>query len=339
MKAIVQSRYGPPEQVLRLRDIERPTPGDAEVLVRVRASCVHPDVWHVVTGRPWILRLMGGGMRLPENPVPGTDVAGIVEAVGRSVTRFAPGDAVFGETHSQLQWVNGGAFAEFVAVPEETLASKPENVGFEQAACVPTSGFIVLLNLRGGARVEPGMEVLVNGAGGGVGSIAVQFAKANGARVTGVDRGDKLEMIRSLGADAVVDYTREDFTRGGERYDLILDVASSLSLRACRRALSPDGIYLLIGHDHFGKARGRVLGSVPRVLGLMAASLFSRHLPRSEGTRAPTKSEAIAVLSELLATGELTPVIDRIFPLEEVPAAMLHLQSGRACGRIVIAPR
>lgn len=156
--------------------------------------------------------------------------------------------------------------------------------------------------------------------------------------MTGVDRGDKLEMIRALGADAVVDYTREDFTRRGDRYDLILDVASNLTLGACRRALTPDGVYLVIGHDHFGKVKGRVLGSVPRMMGLTAASLFSRHLPRSEGTRAPTKGEAIAVLRELLAAGKLTPVIDRIFPLEEVPAAMLYLQSGRACGRIVIAP-
>ena len=338
MKAIVQDRYGPPEKVLRLRDVERPAPGDGEVLVRVRASCVHPDVWHVVTGRPWVMRLMGSGVRRPKNPVPGTDVAGIVEAVGENVSRFAPGDAVFGETHSQLQWVNGGAFAEHVAVPEDTLALKPEGIGFEEAASVPTSGFIVLLNLRGGARIEPGMEVLVNGAGGGVGSIAVQFAKANGARVTGVDRGEKLEMIRSLGADEVIDYTREDFTSRGDRYDLILDVASNLSLRASRPALTPDGVYLVIGHDHFGKAKGRVLGSVPRMLGLMAAALFSRHLPRAEGTRAPTKGEVIAVLRELLATGKLTPVIDRTYPLEEVSAAMLHLQSGWACGRIAIAP-
>lgn len=336
MKAIVQDRYGPPEEVLQLREIDRPAVGDAEVLVRVRASCVHPDVWHVVTGRPWILRLMGAGVSRPGNPVPGTDVAGIVEAVGNDVTRLAPGDAVFGETHSKLQWFNGGAFADYVSVPEETLAPKPESVGFEEAASVPTSGFIALLNLRGGARIEPGKSVLVNGAGGGVGSIAVQIARAKGARVTGVDCTEKLEMIRSLGADRVIDYTQEDFTRRGERYDLILDVASNLSLKASRRALTPDGVYLVIGHDHFGEAKGRVLGSLPRMLGLLALSPFVRHLPTSEGTPAPTKNEAMAVLQELLATGKLTPVIDRSYPLEEVPAAMLYLQSGQACGRIVI---
>jgi NADPH:quinone reductase-like Zn-dependent oxidoreductase len=325
MKAIVQERYGPPESVLELREIGRPTIADSEVLVRVRASCVHPDVWHVVTGRPWVLRLMGAGVRRPKNPVPGTDVAGIVEAVGDKVTRLALGDAVFGETHSLLQWVNGGAFAEYVSVPEETLALKPDDIGFEEAATVPTSGFIALLNLRGGARIEPGKDVLVNGAGGGVGSLAVQIAKSRGARVTAVDCAEKLEMIRSLGADHVIDFTREDFTRQDGRYDLILDVASNLSL-------------IVIGHDHFGDAKGRVLGSLPRMLGLFALSKVVRHLPTSEGVPAPTKREAIEVLRGLLATGGLTPVIDRAYPLAEVPAAMAYLQSGRACGRIVITP-
>lgn len=338
MKAIVQDRYGPPEKVLELREIDPPAVGDSEVRVRVRASCVHPDVWHVVTGQPWVARLMGAGLRRPKSPVPGTDVAGIVEAVGRKVTRFGEGDAVFGETHSELQWVNGGAFAESVSVPEDTLALKPEGVGFEEAASVPTSGFITLLNLRGGAEVEQGMSVLINGAGGGVGSTALQVAKAKGARVTGVDRTDKMEMIRSLGADRVIDYTREDFTRGGERYDLILDVASNLSLRATKHVLTPDGVYLVIGHDHFGAAKGRVLGSLPRMLGLLAVSRFVRHLPTSEGVPAPTKSEAIEVLRELLATGRLTPVIDRAYPLEDVTAAMLYMQSGQACGRIVVTP-
>lgn len=338
MNAIVQDRYGAPGKVLRLQEVAKPTPGKGEVLVRVRASCVHPDIWHEVTGRPWILRLMGAGFRRPRNPVAGTDLAGTVEAVGDGVTAFEVGDAVFGETHAELEWRNGGAFAEYAAVPESTLARKPEGVSFEAAGSIPAAGFIALLNLRGNARLREGQRVLVNGAGGGVGSIAVQLAKARGAHVTGVDRSDKLEMIRSLGADHVIDYTQEDFTQADQRYDLILDVASNFSLRACRRVLTPEGVYLVIGHDHFGKARGRVLGSVPRMIGLVLISRFVRHLPTSGGAPAPTKAEAMATLAELLETGKLTPVIDRTFALEEVPEAMTYLESGRGRGRIVITP-
>jgi len=338
MRAIVQNRYGPPEEVLRLRDIETPSARDGEVLVRVRASCVHPDVWHEVTGRPWLLRLMGCGFSRPANPVPGTDLAGVVEAVGPGVAELKPGDAVFGETHAELVWRNGGAFADYASVPENTLARKPPGVSFEEAAAVPAAGFIALLNLRGSARLEAGQSVLVNGAGGGVGSTAVQLAKARGARVTGVDHGDKLDMILSLGADRVIDYTKEDFTRQGERYDLILDVASNLSLRACKSSLTSDGVYLVIGHDHYGKAKGRVLGSVPRMLGLLAVSRFARHLPTSQGEPPPTKKAAMALLAEMLATGRLTPIIDRTFPLDKVADAMLYLAGGRACGRIIVVP-
>ena len=338
MQAIVQDRYGPPEKVLRLTEIERPVAGPDEVLVRVRASCVHVDVWHEVTGRPWALRLMGGGFPRPKKSVPGTDVAGVVEAVGESVTELAPGDEVFGETHVEMVWRNGGAFAQYAAVPAGSLAVKPPSVSFAEAAAVVASGLIALINLRGSARLEAGKSVLVNGAAGGVGSVAVQLAKARGARVTGVDRGDKLDLVRSLGADHVIDYTREDFTLRGERYDLILDVASTLSLGGCRGSLTPDGVYLVIGHDHFGEARGRILGSIPRMLGLMALSLFVRHLPRSRGEAAPTKKEAMETLAELLAAGKLTPVIDRTYALEEVPDAMRLLVSGRARGRIIVVP-
>ena len=201
MKAVVQDRYGSPDDVLQLREIDKPVVGDNEVLVRVRAASVHPDVWHVVTGRPYVLRLMGAGLLKPKNPVPGTDVAGLVESVGKDVTRFRPGDEVFGETHSKLQWRNGGAFAEYVSVPQDTLALKPEGIAFEQAAAVPTSGFIALHNLQDGGQIQPGESVLINGAGGGVGTIAVQLAKAYGARVTGVDTTEKMELVRSLGAD------------------------------------------------------------------------------------------------------------------------------------------
>lgn len=338
MKAIVQDRYGPPEKVLKLREVDTPVVRDDDVLVRVRASCVHPDIWHEVTGRPYLLRLMGAGVLRPKNPIPGMDLAGLVEAVGKAVTRFAPGDAVFGATEVELWWKNGGAFAESVSVPESALALKPSQISFDKAASVPTSGHIALLNLRGGARIERGECVLINGAGGGVGSIAVQIAKARGAHVTGVDRTDKLEMIRSLGADEVIDYTQGDFARNGERYDLIVDVASNLSLKACKYSLTPEGVYLVIGHDHFGQAKGRVLGSVPLMLGLMAISPFVRHLPTSKGVPPPTKRQVMEVLAGLLEAGKLTPVIDRTYPLAEVPEAMAYLQSGQACGRIVITP-
>lgn len=226
--------HGSPDDVLQLREIDTPVVGDGEVLVRVRAASVHPDVWHVVTGRPYVLRLMGAGLLKPKNPVPGTDVAGFVELVGKDVTRFAPGDEVFGETFLELQWRNGGAFAEYAFIPQDALALKPIGITFEQAAAVPTSGFIALLNLQNGGLLQPGQSVLINGAGGGVGSIAVQLAKVYGARVTGVDSTEKMEMLRSLGADHVIDYTQEDFTHRGERYDLIFDVASNLSLSACK---------------------------------------------------------------------------------------------------------
>jgi len=337
MKAIVQDKYGSPDDVLQLREIAKPVVGDDEVLVRVRAASVHPDVWHVVTGRPYVLRLMGAGLLKPKNPVPGTDVAGEVESVGKDVTRFRPGDEVFGETHRGLQWRNGGAFAEYASVPQDVLALKPVGLTFEQAAAVPTSGFIALHNLQSGGQIQPGQNVLINGAGGGVGAIAVQLAKAYRARVTGVDSTGKMEMVRSLGADHVIDYTREDFTQRGERYDLILDVASNLSLSACKRALMPTGIYVLIGHDHFGDAAGRIFGSLPRVLKLVALSPFVSQLP-DLSFPIPSKKDVMAVLEEFLEAGNLTPVIDRTYSLDEVPEAMLYLQGGRARGKIIITP-
>jgi NADPH:quinone reductase-like Zn-dependent oxidoreductase len=211
MKAVVHDTYGVPSEVLTVRDIAVPAVGDNDVLVRVRAASVHPDVWHVVTGLPYILRLMGNGVRRPKFPVPGSDLAGVVEAVGRTVTRFKAGDDVFGESVS-FGWRNGGAFAEYASVPQEFLALKPANVTFEQAATVPTSGYIALNNLSGAGALA-GQNVMINGAGGCVGPLAIQIAKAAGARVTAVDRAEKLAMMRSLGADRVIDYEKEDVNR------------------------------------------------------------------------------------------------------------------------------
>lgn len=334
MRAVVQDSYGTVD-LLEVRDVDTPVVGDDEVLVRVRAASVHPDVWHVVSGRPRVLRLMGSGLRRPKYLVPGTDVAGQVEAVGQNVTRFQPEDEVFGETVTGYQWHNGGAYAEYVSVAQDALAIKPGNITFEQAAAVPTSGLIALHNLRQG-RLQPGQRVLVNGAGGGVGAFALQLAKAQGATVTGVDTTEKLDMIRSLGADHVIDYTQEDFTRADQRYHLIFDVPGNRPFRECRRALTPDGSYVLIGHDGFGDAAGPWLGSLPRVLGLVAMSPFFSQLPPID-FKLPPKKDSMDVLKRHLEAGELTPIVDKTFPLNQVPEALRYLQAGRVSGKIVIS--
>src|SRR5215510_8671687 len=336
MKAVVQLKYGTPDAVLQLREVEKPVVRDDEVLVRVRAASMHVDVWHVVTGRPYVLRLVGNGLRRPMTQIPGTDVAGQVESTGKHVMRFQPGDDVFGET-AVNSWRHGGAFAEYVAVPQDWLALKPVNVTFEQAAAVPTCGSIALRNLRGAGRLRAGQNVLINGAGGSVGSIAVQIARADGARVTGVDCAEKLEMILSLGAERALDFRQEDFIRGGERYDLILDVASTLSLADCKRVLTPNGIYVFIGHDHFGRARGRIVGSVPHFFALIARGRFEAHLPRPPFGPF-SKQEVMTVLQGLLEAGKLEAVVGKTFPLSEVPAAMRAMQEGSVRGRIVVVP-
>ena len=335
MKAIVQDKYGSPNEVLHLREIERPAVGDDEVLVRVRAASVHPDVWHVLTGLPYVLRMMGAGLRKPKKPVPGTDVAGLVESVGKNVTRFQPGDEVFGETIRGHQWTNGGAYAEYATAPEYALALKPANVTFEQAAAVPTSAIIALPALRGEGKIQAGQKVLVNGAGGGVGSVAVQLAKAFGANVTGVDNTAKLDMVRSIGADQVIDYTQEDFTRRAERYDLIFDIPGNHSLSDCKRALTAGGTYVLIGHDNYGNGMRRWVGLLPRMFKLMALSPFVRQLPDVRISM-PGKTESMALLKELLESGKLTPHIDKTYPLSEVPEAIRYLQGGHAKGKVII---
>jgi NADPH:quinone reductase-like Zn-dependent oxidoreductase len=335
MKAIVQEGYGSPDEVLHLREVDTPVPKDDEVLVRVRAASVHPDVWHMVRGRPYVLRIMGAGLSGPRNPIPGTDLAGHVESVGVAVTRFRPGDEVFGESVRGFQWHNGGAYAEYVAVHEESLASKPANVSFEQAAAVPTSALVVLQNLRGPAKVRAGQRVLINGAAGGVGAFAVQLAKTEGAEVTGVDSTDKLDLLKSIGTDLVMDFTRQDFTAEGQRYDLILDIPGNHPFSKVRRALTPDGVYVLIGHDGYGASAGRWLGSLRRFLKLIVISPFVKQLPPLDFS-SPNKREAMAQVRELLEAGKVTPVVDRTFPLDEVPQAIEYLESGRARGKIVI---
>jgi NADPH:quinone reductase-like Zn-dependent oxidoreductase len=336
MRAIVQEKYGSADE-LTLREVDRPAVGDREVLVRVRAASLHPDVWHVVSGRPYVLRLLGAGLRRPKNPIPGTDMAGVVESAGERVKLFRPGDEVFGETLDAQAWGNGGAFAEYVSVPQELLAPKPGNVTFEQAASVPTSGFIALLNLPALNRLAPGQKVLVNGAGGGVGALALQLVKARGAHVTAVDGASKLDMLRSLGADEVIDYARDDFTRLGVRYDLIFDVPGNHPFSACRRALLPEGKYVLVGHEDFGASGRRLFGLLPRFLRLMFLSRFVSQLGRGDSPMI-TRTDAIGVLRELLEAGKLTPIIDSTYPLSEAREALRHMVEDEPRGKVILIP-
>lgn len=334
MKAIVQDRYGSTDD-LELREVEKPVVGDDEVLVRVRAASVHPDVWHVVSGRPYVLRLMGAGVSRPKNPIPGTDMAGIVESVGKGVTQYRPGDPVFGETIATQQWINGGAYAEYVSVPQDLLALKPDKITFEQAASVPTSGYIALQNLRDPSQLGPGQTVLINGGGGGVGALALQIAKSHGAHVTAVDSTGKLGMLRSLGADEVIDFTQEDFTRRGVRYDLIFDVPGNHPVSACRRALKPDGRYVLIGHERFGKSGKPVFGLIPHFLKLIFLSRFVKQL-RGPGIPPPSKKDAMAILRELLEAGKITPIIDRTYHLSEAREAFRRMMEDEIQGKVIL---
>lgn len=336
MKAIVQRAYGEPEAMLSLQDVPTPALKPDEALVRVKATSVHPDVWHVVTGRPYALRLLGAGVRRPRQRIPGIDLAGVVESVGASVTGLKPGDEVFGESITGHQWTNGGAFAEYAAVRGGNLALKPANVSFEQAASVPTSGYIALSGLRDQGRLQAGQKILINGAGGGVGLLAVQIAKALGAEVAAVDTTAKLGLLRSAGADHAIDYTREDFTRGAERYDLVLDIPGNHPLAAIERALMPSGRYVLIAHDGYGRTRGKWFGSLPKVFRLMASIPFDRHLPRS-GFSPASKQDTMAVLRDLIEAGKVTPVVGEVFPLAEAAQAIRCLAAGLAVGKIVLA--
>ena len=312
MKAIVQDRYGP-SSVLRVADV--PVPGIAadEVLVAVHAASMHADIWHAVTGVPYALRLMGSGVRRPKQPIPGIDVSGTVVSVGSEVTAFAPGDEVFGETTRRNQWSNGGAFAEFVAVPADALAVKPARLSHVEAAAIPTSGLIGVQVVEDEGRVQPRQTVLVNGAAGGVGVFAVQVARAAGAFVTAVDRTDKLEVLRRIGADEVVDYTTTDVTQRLGAYDVFIDVAGSQPPRRARRAVRPDGAYVLVGHDHYGASRKPLVGSISTFAGMMAVSPFvSQYHVR--GPRA--RYSRMQRLVELIESDQLSPVIDSVFPLE-----------------------
>jgi NADPH:quinone reductase-like Zn-dependent oxidoreductase len=323
MKAIVQDRYGGPD-VLEFSDIDRPVPNDNEVLVQVRAAGLHRGDWHVMTGLPYLIRLVVPdlGLRKPKIPVRGMDLAGRVEAIGPNVTRFQPGDEVFG-------WADG-AFAEYAAAPQDQLAPKPANLSFEQAAAVPTSGFAALQGLRDSGEVQPGQQVLIIGAAGAVGLFAVQLAKTFGAQVTGVASTTQLELVRSVGADEVIDYTRDDVTDGTRRWDLILDTAGHRSLSQLRRALTPKGTLVIVGSE----GRGRWLGGFDRSL---RAPLLARLVgQRLRMLASKPGQQDLQTLQELLEAGKLTPVIDRTYPLGDVPEAMRQMVEGHTRGKLVI---
>jgi NADPH:quinone reductase-like Zn-dependent oxidoreductase len=321
MKAIVQDTYGSTD-VLELREIDKPETADDEVLVRVHAAGVDRGVWHLMTGLPYPVRLAGYGLRTPKTQVPGMDVAGVVEAVGKEVTRFQPGDEVFG--------IGAGAFAEYARAREDKLVPKPANLTFEQAAVVATSGLTALQGLRDRGRVEPGQKVLVIGASGGVGTFAVQLAKAFGAEVTGVCSTTKVDMVRSLGADHVIDYTSDDFAGGESRYDVILDIGGNSSLSRLRRALTPKGTLVITG----GETDGRWLGGTDRQI---RALMLSPFVGQKLGSFLCSQNlQDLIVLKELIEAGKVTPAIDRTYPLSEVPDAIRHLKEGHARGKVVI---
>jgi NADPH:quinone reductase-like Zn-dependent oxidoreductase len=320
MKAIVQGRYGSPD-VLELRDVEKPVPGENEVLVRVRAAAVNIGNWHLLRGIPYAMR-PAVGLFKPKHEIPGLDLAGQVEAVGGSVKQFQPGDEVFG-------WCDG-AFAEYACTDENNLLAKPANLTLEQSAAVGDSAFTALNAVRDQGKVQPGQKVLVNGASGGVGTFAVQIAKSFGADVTGVCSTRNVDMVRSIGADRLIDYTQGDFTQTEQHYDVMLDLVGSRSLSECRRALTARGTYVLVGVADMGRWFG-----LARQIKVLSLSPFVRQRMRVFIVR--HNREDLVVLKELVDAGKVTPVIDRRYALSEVSEALRYQGEGHPQGKIVIA--
>jgi NADPH:quinone reductase-like Zn-dependent oxidoreductase len=321
MKAIVQDVYGSAD-VLELRDIAAPVPRGGEVLIRVRAAGVDQGVWHLMTGLPYLIRLFGYGLKRPKVPVRGREVAGIVEAVGAGVTRFSAGDEVYGTCD--------GSFAEYVCAKADKVARKPANLSFEEAAAAPISGVTALQAVRDAGGVTVGQRVLIIGAGGGVGSFAVQLAKAFGAEVTGVCSTGKVELVRSLGADAVIDYTKSDIAGSGVLYDVILDTAGNRPLSVLRRVLAPKGTLVIVG----GEGGGKLTGGFERSLGAPFASVFSGQ--KFKGLVSKETYLDLEALTSLIEAGSVKPAVDRVFPLAEAPAAIRYLHEGWARGKVVV---
>ena len=323
MKAIVYHKFGSPD-VLRLEEIEKPVPNDNQLLIRVRGASVNPLDWHYMEGTPYLGRLVEFGLLKPKVTRLGVDYAGTVEAVGKNITQFKPGDEVYGNRF--------GAFAEYVVASEKALALKPANLTFEQAASVPVAGVTALQGLRDKGKVQPGQKVLINGASGGVGTFAVQIAKSFGAEVTGVCSGRNAEMVRSIGADHVIDYTKEDFTESAQRYDLILDNVGNHSLLECRRVLNPKGKIILIGGG--GINDGRWTGPLVGVIKMLGLKPFVTQ--EMSMMLAEMNNKDLTILADLIQSGKVKPVIDRTYPLSQLPEALRYLEEGHARGKVVI---
>lgn len=321
MKAIVYHEYGPPD-VLRCEDIEKPSPADGEVSLKIHAASLNPYDWHFMRGEPYGIRLMAG-LGKPKNKRLGADVAGVVDAVGGKVTQFRPGDAVYG--------VCQGAFAEFVCTAETKLVKKPDSVSFEHAASLPIAALTALQALRDKGKIQPRHSVLVNGASGGVGTFGVQIAKSFGAEVTGVTSTRNLDLVQSIGADHVIDYTREDFTKSDQRFDLILDCVGNHPFSQCRRVLNRGGKVIAAG----GKTDNWMLTPIAGMVSAMFQSLFVSQKQLSILAKMSTAD--MLVLNELLTSGKVTPVIDRICKLDEIPDAIRYLEKGHARGKIVMS--
>jgi NADPH:quinone reductase-like Zn-dependent oxidoreductase len=323
MKAIVYTEYGQPDDVLELREVEKPTPKDDEVLVKVHAASVNYSEWAFVRGKPFLVRLMWSGLLKPKYKIPGADVAGQVEAVGDNIKQFQPGDEVFGE----LGLFGLGAFAEYVTVPENALVLKPTNISFEEAAAVPYTAITALRGLRNNGQIQPGQKVLINGASGGMGTFAVQIAKSFGAEVTGVCSTRNLDMVRSIGADDVIDYTQEDFTQNGLSYDLLLAAGGYRSIFDYTRAINPNGIYVWAGGSMAGLYQVIFLGPL---ISMTGSKKIGNVVP------AGTIQNDLVYLKELLEAGKVVPVIDRRYPLSEVPEAVRYYGEGHSQGKVVI---
>ncbi|MCG8514428.1 MAG: NAD(P)-dependent alcohol dehydrogenase [Halanaerobiales bacterium] len=314
MKAIIYTRYGSTD-VLKLEEIPKPTPGDNEVLVKVYAASANAADWHMMRGKPFLIRLMVGGLLKPKNKILGADIAGRVETVGRNVKQFQPGDEVFGDI-SECGW---GAFAEYVCASEDAVILKPDNLTFEEAAAVPIAAISALQGLRDKRQIKPGDKVLINGASGGVGTFAIQIAKSFGAEVTGVCSTKKLQLVRSIGADQVIDYTQEDFTQNGQLYDLIFDAAAYRSISDYKRSLSPKGMYLLVG------------GSMTRII-----QVVLNKSKKIDNLVVKSNKKDLVFMKGLLESGQVAPVVDRIYPLNRVAEALRYLEERHVQGKVVI---
>lgn len=320
MKAVVYHKYGPPD-VLKVEDVETPSPKDNDVLIKVHATSVNSWDWDLLNGTPFLVRLVGGGLSKPKIHILGCDVAGTVEAIGKKVTQFKIGDEVFGD----LSGGNWGGFAEYVCAQEKELTLKPAGVTFEQAASLPQAAVMALQGIRDHGKVKPGHKVLINGAGGGIGSFAIQMAKELGAEITGVDSAQKFDIMKSLGANHVIDYKQEDFTKNGKQYDLVLDVVGHHSIYDYKRSLTPTGIYRMIG------------GPTPLIFqSVFVAPFITMFSKKKMGILAQETNKDLAYLAELVETGKLDPIIDKVFPLSQTADALQYLGDGKALGKVVV---